>query len=257
VTAYFDVVIPARNEAPTVAGVVRAARAAAGVGNVFVVDDGSTDETANVARRAGAEVVAVPASDAPGHKGRALAAGVAASNAEVLVFFDADLTGVIPEHFEDLAAPILEGPFALSCGVLSYGPLRDPLFLRLPPITGLRALRRELFEAVDLANSRGFQIEILINEAVVRRGWPSSVRSLDGLRHRTKVAKRGWLRGLRASLAMWGDLLSCLRTIPLWTYPAYLRGLTLLPRAPRVGYLSLDPAIESSSEASSGSAAAP
>jgi glycosyltransferase involved in cell wall biosynthesis len=257
VAARFDVVIPARNEASTVAGVVRAALGAEGVGTVFVVDDGSTDETAAVARRAGAEVVAVLASDAPGHKGRALAAGMAASNAEVVVFFDADLTGVVPEHFEELAAPVLDGPFALSCGVLSYGPIRDPLFMRLPPITGLRALRRELFEAVDLANSRGFQIEILINEALVRRGWPSSVRSLAGLHHRTKVAKRGWRRGLRASLAMWRDLLVCLRTIPLWTYPAYLRGLTLLPPVPQVDSLSIDPARDAAGEASSGSAATP
>ncbi len=255
--ALFDVVIPARNEASTVAGVVRAALGAEGVGTVFVVDDGSTDETAAVARRAGAEVIAVLASDAPGHKGRALAAGVAASNAETVVFFDADLTGVVPEHFEELATPVLDGPFALSCGVLSYGPLRDPLFLRLPPITGLRALRREVFEAVDLANSRGFQIEILINEVVVRHAWPSSIRSLAGLHHRTKIAKRGWRVGLAASLAMWGDLLACLRIVPLWTYPAYLRGLTLLPPAPQVGSLSMNPARDAAGEASSGSAATP
>lgn len=256
VAARFDVIIPARNEASTVAGVVEAALRARGVGKVFVVDDGSKDGTAMAARRAGAEVVSVVASNAPGHKGRALAAGVAASNAEVLVFFDADLTGVLPKHFEELAGPVLEGAYALSCGVLSYGPLRDPIFLRLPPITGLRALKREVFEAVDLAHSRGFQIEILINEVVVRHGWRSSARSLGGLHHRTKVAKRGWRRGLAASLAMWGDLLSCLRIVPLWTYPAYLRGLTLLPPVPPVDSLSIA-ASEATGEASSGSAAAP
>ncbi|HEV7668994.1 MAG TPA: glycosyltransferase [Thermoanaerobaculia bacterium] len=253
--ACFDVIIPARNEASTVAGVVRAALGAEGVGTVFVVDDGSTDETAAVARRAGAEVVLVPASDTPGHKGRALAAGVAASNAGVLVFFDADLTGVVPEHFEELAAPVLGGPFALSCGILSYGPLLDRLAVRLPPITGLRSLKREVFEAVDIANSRGFQIEILINEVVVRRGLPSSVRNLEGLRHRSKVAKRGWRHGLPASLAMWGDLLACLRTVPLWTYPAYLRRLSLLPPAPQLDLPSFDPAKIESGEASPGSTA--
>ena len=257
VSARFDVVIPARNEASTVAGVVQAALLARGVGKVFVVDDGSKDGTAMAAKRAGAKVVSVVASNAPGHKGRALAAGVAASNADVLVFFDADLSGVVPEHFEALAAPVLDGPFALSCGILSYGPFRDVLARRLPPITGLRALRREVFEAVDLSNSRGFQIEILINEVVVRRGWPSAVRSLSGLHHRTKVAKRGWRRGLAASLAMWADLAACLRTVPLWTYPAYLRGLTLLPRAPRRESLSVAPTRDVSGEAASGSTATP
>ena len=41
----YDVVIPARDEAPTITGVVRAARAAPGAGRVVVVDDGSTDGT--------------------------------------------------------------------------------------------------------------------------------------------------------------------------------------------------------------------
>jgi len=60
----YDVVIPARDEALTVAGVVRAARAAPGAGRVVVVDDGWTDGTAAAAlsiaagNAGGVEVVA-------------------------------------------------------------------------------------------------------------------------------------------------------------------------------------------------------
>ena len=224
----YDVIIPARDEAATVGEVVRAARAAAGAGTVLVVDDGSTDATAAAARAAGAHVIAARPPGEPGHKGRALAAGVAASTAARLVFFDADLLGAHPRHFEALAAPLAEGRFALSCGLLDYGPLFNPAFLRLPPITGLRALDRELFAGVDLAACRGFQIEILINEVLVRRGLASTIRVLRGLSHRTKLAKLGWRRGLPAHLRMSRDLLACLKTVPLWTYPAYLRRLTLL-----------------------------
>ena len=49
----YDVVIPARDEETTVAGVVRAALAARGVGRVIVVDDGSSDRTAAVAAGGG------------------------------------------------------------------------------------------------------------------------------------------------------------------------------------------------------------
>ena len=223
-------VIPARDEALTVAGVVAAARAARGVGRVFVVDDGSSDGTAGEAARAGATVLSRPLGES-GSKARALSLGVEASAAPVLVFFDADILGVRPGHFEALAAPVVDGEAWLSCGMISYGRLRDPLFLRLPPITGLRALRREVFEAIPDAKRNGFQIEIMINEVIARRELPSTIRVLPGLRHRSKVQKVGWRRGLPSHLAMTRELLACLRFVPLWTYRAYLSNLTVLPPA--------------------------
>jgi glycosyltransferase involved in cell wall biosynthesis len=228
--AAFDVIIPARDEEPTVAGVVTAARAARGVGRVFVVDDGSSDGTAVAAARAGATVLSRPGSE-PGSKARALALGVEAASAPVLVFFDADILEVLPDHFEALAAPVLSGEAWLSCGMISYGRLRDPFFLRLPPITGLRAIRREVFEAIPDSKRNGFQIEIMINEVIARRGLPSTIQVLPGLRHRSKVQKVGWRRGLPSHLAMTRELLACLRFVPLWTYRAYLSHLRVLPPA--------------------------
>jgi len=228
--AAFDVVIPARNEETTVAGVVTAARAAQGAGRVFVIDDGSSDGTAEEAGRAGAVVLSRPRGE-PGSKAKALALGVEASTAPVLVFFDADILEVRPEHFEALAAPVLGGEAWLSCGMISYGPLRDPFFLRLPPITGLRAIRREVFEAIPDSKRNGFQIEIMINEVIARRGLPSTIRVLPGLRHRSKVQKVGWRLGLPSHLSMTRELLACLRFVPLWTYGAYLSNLKVLPPA--------------------------
>jgi glycosyltransferase involved in cell wall biosynthesis len=221
----FDVVVPARNEAPTVGDVVRAARAAAGVGKVVVVDDGSSDGTADIARESGAIVVQGDGGD----KGRALDLGVRETTAPVLVFFDADIQGALPLHFELLADPVLTGGSWLSLGLLDYGALRNPLFLRLPPITGLRALRREVFEGISPERRNGFRIEIMINEVVARRQLPSSIRVLPGLRHRSKVDKVGWREALPSYVSMSRELLGCLRTVPLWTYGAYLRHLRVLP----------------------------
>jgi glycosyltransferase involved in cell wall biosynthesis len=221
----FDVVVPARNEESTVGDVVRAALGSRGVGRVVVVDDGSSDGTAAAARSAGAVVVQGGAAD----KGRALDLGVKETTAPVLVFFDADILDALPGHFEALAEPVLSGGSWLSLGLLDYGPLRNPLFLRLPPITGLRALRREVFEAIVPERRNGFRIEIMINEVVARRRLPSAIRVLHGLRHRTKVDKAGWRAAFPSYLAMTGELLGCLHTVPLWTYGAYLRRLSVLP----------------------------
>jgi glycosyltransferase involved in cell wall biosynthesis len=226
----YDVVIPARDEARTIEGVVRPACAARGVGKVWVVDDGSSDDTAAAAEGAGAHVLR---SFGRGDKALALATGVAASRAAVLVFFDGDILDATPAHFEALVEPVLTGSAELSCGLVDYGPLRNPLFLRLPPITGLRAVRRSVFEAIPREKLRGFQVEIMINEVVARGGLPSSIRVLSGIDHVSKVKKNGWRAGSVDHFRMTLELLDCFRFVPLWTYGAYLRNLTVLPPSGR------------------------
>lgn len=220
----YDVVIPARDEALTIAGVVRAARAARGAGRVVVVDDHSTDDTAAVAASAGAEVIV---SRGNGSKALAMATGVDATTSDTLVFFDGDITGAAPTHFDLLAAPIRDG-FAMSLGLVDYGRWRNAFYARLPPITGLRAVRRDVFDAVPPARRNGFQIEIMINEVVARGGMRTAIRTLTGTSHRSKVAKLGPLRGARAHISMTLELLHCFTFVPLWTYASYLRHLEVL-----------------------------
>jgi glycosyltransferase involved in cell wall biosynthesis len=227
-SAAYDVIIPARNEAATVAGVVRAARSARGAGTVFVIDDQSDDETATAARAAGAVVLP---SNGHANKGAALATGVAASAAEVVVFFDADILDARPEHFEALAGPVVDGRYRMCCGLVDYGRLRSALFVRLPPITGLRAVRREIFEAIAVERRNGFQIEIMINEVIARGGMPSAIRVLPGAGHRSKIEKSGWIDGGGSHLRMTAELLKCFGFVPLWTYWSYLRHLDVLPPA--------------------------
>lgn len=221
----YDVIIPARNEAATVADVVRAARAARNSGRVLVIDDHSTDDTARVAAEAGAEVVM---SHGDGNKALALATGVAQTSAEVLVFFDSDIVHARPEHFDMLARPVLESGFAMSCGLVDRGSVRNTIFLRLPPITGLRAVRRDVFTAIAPEKLNGFQIEIMINEVVARGGMKTAMRVLVGTEHVTKVSKLGAIHGTRAHVSMTFELLHCLTFVPLWTYGSYLRNLTVL-----------------------------
>ena len=180
-------VIPAWNEATTVGAVVYAALDARLVDDIIVVDNGSNDATASVAAPHGARVVHEPA----GGKGEAMRAGVAAApDAEIIVFLDADLVGLRPHHVDGLVASVLSGDADMACGLFDRGPVVNPIFLEgLPVLTGQRALRRSLFEQLDLRDVRGYRVEAALNSLVARQGMCRRDHVLPGLWHRTKEEK--------------------------------------------------------------------
>ncbi len=222
--------VPARNEAPTVATVVEACRRCAAVREVIVVDDGSVDDTAERAAAAGAKVI--HRGDAGrvvgGSKAHAMEAGVAASDAPALLFVDADLLGLTSDHLEQVCRPFLDGTATMSVGWFDYGAW-NPLVLRLPPTTGERVVPRWVFEAIPPEKRDGYTIEIMINEVIAEGRLPTTATIMRGVTHRTKRQKLGRLEGYRRTWEMFWTLLSLPITgIVRWrSYCFYLRGLTV------------------------------
>ncbi len=192
-----SVCIPARDEAATVGRVVSCVRdglmgRAAVVDELVVVDDGSLDATASVARRAGARVV--PSSPAlpggrrePLGKGDAMRVGVAATAGEIVVFLDADVTNFRPHFVSGLLGPLLTRPAtALVKGAYSRSLHGSPtgggrvtelvarpvLAITYPelaevrqPLAGETAVRRSVLDEVALAPGYGVEIALLIDVA--------------------------------------------------------------------------------------------
>ena len=109
------IIIPALNEEAAIGGVVTSVRDQ--VERVVVVDNGSTDRTAELASAAGADTIFVAK---PGY-GRACLAGVAAAeHADLLIFMDGDGADD-PSDLSDLIEPIKSGRADLVIGSRALG----------------------------------------------------------------------------------------------------------------------------------------
>jgi glycosyltransferase involved in cell wall biosynthesis len=116
-----SVVIPALNEEEPISSVVRECFATGVPDEVIVVDNDSTDRTAERAREAGARVVT-----APRGYGRACAAGArsAAADCDIIVFLDGDGSD-IPAFMPQLVGPITRGTHDFVIGSRTRGQ-REP-----------------------------------------------------------------------------------------------------------------------------------
>jgi glycosyltransferase involved in cell wall biosynthesis len=221
-------VIPAKDEVERIVATVDAVRKIAGVDLVVVVDDGSTDGTAEAAERAGAIVVRHPrnrgkaaametgAAAVAKHDGAGAGAGAQARH---LLFLDADLadsaTGAEP-----LIEPVLAGRADMTIGTLPPQVRADGskvgghgFVVRLArsgieqatgwapeqPLSGQRCLTRVAFEAA-LPLAPGFGVEAALSIDLGRKGFRIIEVPVD-VRHRASGTDlRGQLHRARQYL---------------------------------------------------------
>lgn len=201
------VIIPAYNEEKTVANVVRVARTCSLVRDVIVVSDGSVDRTAEVSTQAGA-ISYQPKLNLG--KGGAMLLGVEKTDAEIILFLDADLIGLTEEHIEQLLRPVIDNIDTMHVGVIDRGSIFTPMMHWLPLISGQRAMRRVVIDNAPRRFLKGFMVEPALNYVCKTRGLRIGVSDLRGLTIRRKFEKvsvaKAVIQYLRMSLQIFWAL---------------------------------------------------
>jgi len=233
-------VIPAKDEAARIAATVTGASRIDGVDVVVVVDDGSSDDTAHLAREAGAVVVRHPANRG---KAAAMETGAVAVSAidstdgrtRALLFLDGDLAetavGASP-----LVPPVLRGeadmtiatlPVAMNAGggrglvvrLARDGIARATGWRAEQPLSGQRCLTRAAFDAA-LPLAPGFGVEVGLSIDVLRKGFRVQEVEVE-LHHR--VTGTDWA-AQRHRARQWKAVAAALSRRGVVPHPGTVRG---------------------------------
>lgn len=202
------VVLPAFNEEPRIVSTLQSVKAADFAEYILVIDDGSTDQTAALARSEGAQVVTLCPNRG---KGGALNYAASLVTTPFVVFLDADLTDTAGQAGQ-LLVPILEGRADLTIAQFPPAKKRGGFGLvknlagwaikraggsnMVSPLSGQRAMTQEVMQRL-LPFAEGYGIELGMTLRALRQGYrvlevPTTMynhetgRDLAGFIHRGK-----------------------------------------------------------------------
>lgn len=202
------VVIPAYNEEKRIVATLQAVKSIPGIDQIIVVNDGSTDQTAELARTQGVTVLDLARNCG---KGGAMNAVLPMLDSDVVAFLDADLGASAAEAGKIIApvlngqtdlciaafpAPTRKGGFGLVKGTAARAIRQAGGIETSAPLSGQRAMTREVLQAVT-PFEEAYGVELGMSIKALRKGYrlmevPTTMshnetgRDLQGFLHRGK-----------------------------------------------------------------------
>jgi len=202
-------VVPAYNEASRIGAVLKPLVGCSAVDEVIVVDDGSDDGTAEMARQYPVQVVRLEENCG---KARALNEGVMRARNNVLLFLDADLVGLTEAHVEKFIHTYEDSGVDMVVGVFANGRKNTDFAQKFNPYaSGQRMLTKKLWERAKInVHEMNYGIEFALSKLAVKEGWSKDKVKLEGVTHVLKEEKRGFSNGIRERFKMYGDMIKWL-----------------------------------------------
>lgn len=206
-------IIPAYNEEKTIVGVLEVIANSPLIDEIIVVNDGSSDKTAQVVKEFGQRIKLINNEKNMG-KGFSLYRGAKAAKNPLLFFCDADLTGLKKEHLKQLIEPVRKGDVDMIVGVIEklntfqeYSwyqkifPENKKKSKFISALGGEKVLLKKDFLEIEGIENSGYRVEqIIVNHFIENKKSYKDVE-LAGVGHVWKLKKwgfKGFLKEIKA-----------------------------------------------------------
>lgn len=197
-------IIPAYNEGKTIGNVLRVVKSVPLINEIIVISDGSTDDTASIAKDYEAYVVELPSNIG---KGGAIKAGLDVCNSEIILLLDADLIGLKMNHIYDLLVPVINNEFDMTVGIFKHGRAVTDLAQKIAPIlSGQRALKKYILEEIPNIDLVRYGLEMALTKLVNNESYRVKEIYLQDITHLTKEEKMGLVHGFSSRMKMYWDI---------------------------------------------------
>lgn len=198
-------IIPAYNEAGTIANVIKVAKRSELIDEVIVVNDGSTDNTLSICEDNKVKTINILKNKG---KGNAIWEGIKSSESEIFLFLDADLIGLNDKHIKILIEPVLLRETEMTVGIFKNGEYWTTLSQKITPfLSGQRAVRQEVMRSMTDFSKSGFGIETLLTIHVRKNKIAYETVFLKNLTHLVKEKKKGLIKGFLYRMKMYYEIL--------------------------------------------------